>query len=254
MHFFVVSVLPEIFDSFASVGVFGRALTTNIVQFTRIALRDHSTNRYRSVDDYPYGGGDGMVMTPEPMVASLRAADALAATAGGVVPKKILLGAHGRPFTQRDAERYAAHGALTLLCGRYEGIDERVTHYVDEEVSVGDYVLMGGESAAMCIMEAVSRLVPGVLGNTNSTSNESHNDGLLEYPQYTRPVEFEGLQAPDVLLSGNHKDVATFRLQAAIERTARLRPKLLQRLLDTHTSDDELVREIKKVWKRETPR
>ncbi|HET9200780.1 MAG TPA: tRNA (guanosine(37)-N1)-methyltransferase TrmD, partial [Dehalococcoidia bacterium] len=182
------------------------------------------TDKHRTVDDYPYGGGAGMVMKPEPLFAAVEAVQAMAEPAGHVV----LLTPQGRLLNQQIARELSELPRLVLLCGRYEGVDERVReHLVDDEVSIGDYVLGGGELPAMVLIETVARLVPGVLGSAESLTHESHTDGLLEYPQYTRPEEFRGWKVPDVLLSGHHGEVEKWRDQQRLERTRQRRPDLL---------------------------
>jgi tRNA (guanine37-N1)-methyltransferase len=183
-------------------------------------LRDYTTDRHHTVDDTPYGGGRGMVMKIEPLVAALEAISPPEA-------RRILLTARGSRFTQATAHRLAGARSLVLVCGRYEGVDERIARYVDEQLCIGDYVLSGGEAAAAVIVDAVVRLVPGVIGNEGSLHEESFSEGLLEYPQYTRPEVFRGDRVPEVLLSGNHPEIKRWRREAAIATTAERRPDLL---------------------------
>jgi len=194
-------------------------------------LRDYTTGKHRSTDDTPYGGGQGMVMKPEPLVAALEAVCQSVSH-----PWRLLLTPQGIPLTQAKAIELSRKEALVLVCGRYEGIDERVRRFVDAEISLGDYVLSGGEVAALVIIDTVARLVPGVVGRLASTQDESFSDGLLEYPQYTRPEEFRGLRVPEVLLSGNHAEIARWRRRQALLRTRVRRPDLLAKVT---LSDEE---------------
>lgn len=243
MRFDLITLFPELFDSFLDGGLFGKARAAGRVRVRRINPRDFASDRHRSVDDEPYGGGSGMVMMPGPVVDALERAEA---TAEEPRARRVLLTPQGERFSQAHAARYATHGAVALVCGRYEGLDERVRAFVDEEVSIGDFVLFGGEVAAMAIMEAVARLVPGVLGNRGSLEEESHAAGLLEYPQYTRPAEFRGLEVPEVLRSGNHAAIARWRRKEALRRTQVRRPELLPRAALTDEDRallDEIARE-----------
>ncbi len=191
-------------------------------------MRQHGLGKHLSVDDTPYGGGSGMVMRPDTTVAAIEAAEA--ALAASARPHRVLLTPQGARFTQAKARELAQREALILTCGRYEGFDERVRHFVDEELSLGDFVLTGGEVAAMCVVEACIRLLPGVLGNAESTSEESFSSeigGMLEYPQYTRPVSFRDLDVPEILRGGDHEKVRAWRAAASAERTRLRRPDLL---------------------------
>lgn len=216
----VFSVFPELVDGALATSIIGRARNNGQVDLRLHDPRDHATDVHRSVDDTPFGGGAGMVMRPDILAASIRAAEP---------PRPILaLSASGRRFDQSMAHELAEGGGFSLLCGRYEGIDQRVLDtFVDHEVSIGDFVLAGGEVAAAVIIEAVGRLVPGVLGNLDSIAEESFSDGLLEYPQYTRPAEFEGQEVPPVLRSGNHGAVAAWRRAMSLKRTMERRPDLI---------------------------
>lgn len=224
MRFELVTIFPELFDSFLGSGLVKRAVQAGLIDVERVNPRDWAKDKHRSVDDAPYGGGSGMVMRPEPLVATLEALD----SARGGTTRRVLLTPQGRPFRQADARRLAEEPCLTMVCGRYEGVDERVRDRMDEEISLGDFVLLGGEVAAMAILEAVSRLIPGVLGNMSSVEEESHVSSLLEYPQYTRPADFRGERVPDVLLSGDHGAIARWRREQAIRRTLARRPELLE--------------------------
>jgi tRNA (guanine37-N1)-methyltransferase len=217
----IVTIFPGFFDSPLASSLLGKAGEKGLVSVRTHDLRSHGVGRHRSVDDAPFGGGAGMVMTPGPWFEAL---DELLAEGPGRV---VLLAPDGTRFDQATARRLAAEPRLILCCGRYEGIDERVRTRVDEVISVGDYVLAGGETAALVVLEAVARLVPGVMGNSASAEEESFSSGLLEYPQYTRPAEFRGMAVPEVLRSGDHGEVARWRREQALERTRRLRPDLL---------------------------
>jgi len=207
-------------------GILQRALALNLVRINIYNLRDYTHDKHHTVDDYIYGGGAGMVLKPEPIFEAVQAIKAGIA-AGPEVPV-ILLTPQGRLFRQQVAEELAQHPNIILICGRYEGIDERVRQYLaTDEVSIGDYVLSGGEPAATVVVDAVVRLLPGVLGSEQSPRDDSHVSGLLEYPQYTRPAVYNGWSVPDVLLSGNHGQIAAWRRQQAIHRTRQRRPELL---------------------------
>ncbi|MEX2658524.1 MAG: tRNA (guanosine(37)-N1)-methyltransferase TrmD [Acidimicrobiales bacterium] len=220
MRIDVFTIFPEMVSGFAGQSLLGRAQSRNLLDVRAHDLRAGTTDPHRSVDAPPFGGGAGMVLMPEPVFASVEAVDP---------PRPLLLlGPGGRTLTQAYARDLAASGGFSLLCGRYEGVDERIrTHLVDDELSVGDYVLAGGEVAAMVVLEAVGRLVPGVMGNDTSAGEESFSDGLLEYPHYTRPSGFRGWDAPEVLRSGDHAKVARWRRAQALARTIERRPDLI---------------------------
>src|SRR5690606_8241830 len=184
--------------------------------------RDFTTDKHRTVDDAPYGGGSGMVLMPGPYVDALEKADP------DRTRHRVMLTPQGKRFAQADAQRLAERGDLVLVCGRYEGFDERIREEVDEEISLGDFVLLGGEVAALAVVEATARLVPGVLGNEQSPEEESHARGLLEYPQYTRPWVFRGREVPEILRSGHHEQIARWRLEQSLRRTLERRPDLLE--------------------------
>ncbi len=220
----VVTIFPEVFDQVLSSSMLGIARGKGLLEFCAHDLRDWAIpGVHRQVDDAPYGGGPGMVMRPEPFRAAVRAVSALDARE----PVVVLMTPQGVPLTQRLVERLATSERMLLLCGRYEGVDERVRGLADIEVSIGDYVLSGGELPAMVLIDAVARLLPGVLGGEDSTAEESFSWGLLEYPHYTRPASFEGEDVPEVLLSGDHARIRRWRREQAIRRTARSRPDLL---------------------------
>jgi tRNA (guanine37-N1)-methyltransferase len=220
----VISVLPEIFEPVMSASMLGIARDRGVLEFHAHDLRTWALpGVHRQVDDAPYGGGPGMVMRPEPLVAAIRAVGALDERPA----LTILMTPQGVPLSQGLVEELATQDRLILVCGRYEGVDERVRQAVDLEVSVGDYIMTGGEVPAMVIIDAVCRLLPGVLGDDASSKDESFSWGLLEYPHYTRPASFEGSDVPPVLLSGDHGRIARWRREQAVLRTARLRPDLL---------------------------
>lgn len=224
----IVTLFPELFGPFFETSLVGRAVETGKLVVALEDLRPYGIGRHKSVDDTPYGGGSGMVMRVDCLVAALEALDAREPDA----PKahRVLLTPQGGRLDQRRVVALAARPALTLVCGRYEGFDERVRAFVDEEISLGDFVMTGGEVAAMAIVEATVRLLPGVLGNEDSATEESHSPatgGLLEYPQYTRPAEFRGMKVPEVLVSGHHAQIARWRKEQALARTTERRPDLL---------------------------
>src|SRR5689334_3445572 len=222
MEFHVITLFPEMFDSPMRVGMVGRAAEQGLIAIKAHALRPFGLGSYKQIDDQPYGGGSGMVMRPEPIAAAL---DAVIKEHPGLW--RILLTPQGHPLDQaKVAELAGRRPGLLLLAGRYEGVDERVRSLVDEEISIGDYVLSGGELPAMVVIEAVARLQPGVLGNPQSLSEESFAAGTLEYPQYTRPEEFRGMRVPEILLSGNHAKIREWREAEARRRTEKRRPDL----------------------------
>lgn len=229
MRYYVVSVLPELFESFVRAGLVGKAVAAGTIGIETISPREFARDRHRTVDDAPYGGGSGMVMQAAPLLAAMAEAERREAARGGARPLRVLLTPQGTPLGQERVRALAGEGALTLVCGRYEGVDERARDAVDVEISIGDFVLMGGEVAAMAVIEATARLVPGVLGNPDSVVSESHSDGLLEHPHYTRPEELDGARVPDVLLSGHHERIAAWRHREALRRTLLRRPDLLTR-------------------------
>jgi tRNA (guanine37-N1)-methyltransferase len=222
MRIDVFTIFPDMVGEFASHSLLGRARREDLVELNTVDIRSHASDVHRSVDDSPYGGGAGMVLSPGPIFAAVEAADP---------PRPlILLGPGGERFDQQRAAELAGSSGFSLLCGRYEGVDQRVRdHLVDREFSVGDYVLAGGEVAAMTVIEAVTRLVDGVMGNDASSTEESFSSGLLEYPHYTRPAEFRGWTVPDELTSGDHARVARWRHAMALAHTAQVRPDLIER-------------------------
>ncbi len=222
LTFTVVTIFPQMFASTLGHSILKRAQEKNLLKINLVDLRDYTTDKHKMTDDYPYGGGQGMVMKPEPLVAAIEDARARNPQA-----RVVLLAPQGRVFKQSVAQRMAGEDEIVLLCGRYEGVDERVKAFIDEEISVGDYTLSGGEPAANIVIDAVTRLIPGVLGNENSAADESFSDGLLEYPQYTRPEEFRGMKVPEVLLSGDHQRVKQWRQEKSLEITQQRRPDMM---------------------------
>ncbi len=221
LRYTILTLFPGLVRPWTEEALIAKAIERGLVQVDVRDIRDYTTDKHRQVDDYPYGGGAGMVMRVDVVVRAIEAA--LPAD------EVILLSPAGEPFTQRMAEELSQKRHLVLLAGRYEGIDARVEHFVTREVSIGDYVLMGGEVAALAILEATARLVPGVLGDPESHQKDSFSWGLLDYPQYTRPPEFRGLKVPEVLTSGHHARIERWRRERALERTLWRRPDLLKR-------------------------
>ena len=224
MKFHLLTIFPDFFEGPFRQGVVSRAATSGALEIKIHDLRTWTRDLHRTVDDRPFGGGEGMLLKPEPIfhaVESIWPEQTL-------LQKVILLSAQGRKFTQQIARDLTQNEELLLICGRYEGVDERVAeHLADDELSIGDYVLSGGELAAAVVVDTVARLLPGVLGNEDSSVNESFTEGILDCPQWTRPADFRGWKVPDALLSGHHAEIAKWRKQAALEKTRRLRPDLL---------------------------
>ena len=229
MRIDILTLFPEMFQSPFSLGIFKRAIDQKLVSVNTHNIRDYAHDTHHTVDDYAYGGGAGMILKTEPIfevVESIKSA--IHSKEGADALPVILLTPQGRLFTQEIADELSRYGHIILICGRYEGVDERVRQYlVTDEISVGDYVLSGGELAAMVVVDAVVRLLPGVLGSEASPLDESHTAGLLEYPQYTRPAAYRGWSVPEVLLSGNHAQIAKWRREQSIRRTLERRPELL---------------------------
>ncbi len=236
MHFDIFTLFPGMFQGPFTESILKRAQERGLLSIALHNIRDATTDKHHVVDDYPYGGGAGMVMKPEPIFAAIEAV-----YQNGPI---ILLTPQGRLFNQQIARALAQEPRITLLCGHYEGIDERVIqHLVTDELSIGDYILTGGELAAMVVVDAVSRLIPGVL-TEGSTEEESHSSNLLEYPHYTRPPEFRGWGVPDVLLSGNHAQIARWRRKEAIRRTRQRRPDLFAKLDLSSKQDAKILKEL----------
>lgn len=236
----ILTTFPEMIDAVASSSILGRARAAGRLDLRVHNLRDYTTNRHRTTDDYPFGGGAGMVMKPEPVFA------AWDVVVEGVEPEQrpplVLMAPDGETFSQATAREMSRLTWLVIVCGHYEGIDERVRQgLVTREMSIGDYVLTGGELAALVVLDATVRLLPGVLGNEQSPQEESFSEGLLEYPHYTRPAEFHGMAVPDVLLSGHHAQIAQWRRQQALARTRERRPDLWEKFQPLSKADRKLI-------------
>lgn len=246
MKFDILTLFPNMFSSPLKESILGKAVERGLIEIKIINIREFSLDKHQAVDDTPYGGGQGMVMKVEPIaraIDSVKSQNPLART--------IYLTPQGEPFHQELARRLSSQPHLILLCGRYEGVDERVREiFIDEEISIGDYVLTGGELAAMVLIDAISRFIPGVLGSNRSAEEDSFFNSLLEYPQYTRPFDFKGHGVPEVLLSGNHSAISTWRRKEALRRTSLRRPDLLARA-DLSEEDQKLMEEILLREKRE---
>jgi tRNA (guanine37-N1)-methyltransferase len=236
----ILTLFPQMFAGLLESSIIGRASERGLVDVRLHDIRDYTHDKHRVVDDYPYGGGAGMVLKPEPI---FEAVEAVKLEIGLASVQTILLTPQGRLFNQEIARELAGYQNLILICGHYEGVDERVAeHLASDEISIGDYLLSGGEVAAMAVVDSVVRLLPGVLGSEASLAEESHIDGLLEYPQYTRPPVYRGLEAPPVLLSGDHADVARWRRKQSLLRTAKRRPDLIEKVI-LSTEDKKLLSE-----------
>ena len=235
LTFTIVTLFPAMFESPLNHSILKKAQEKGLISIDLVDPRGYTTDRHHITDDYPYGGGQGMVMKPEPLVAAI---EEVKTKMPGC--KVILLSPQGRVFNQALAAELAKQEELVLVCGRYEGIDERVKDFIDDEISIGDYTLSGGEPAAMVVIDAVSRLVPGVLGNAKSAGDESFSNGLLEYPQYTRPEEFRGAKVPETLLSGDHERIRQWRRQMSVQQTGKRRPELIGRV-DLTPEEKELI-------------
>ncbi|MDD3213954.1 MAG: tRNA (guanosine(37)-N1)-methyltransferase TrmD [Eubacteriales bacterium] len=222
MKIAILTIFPEMFESFLSTSILGRAREAGLLEAEPVDIRPFSEQKHKNTDDYPFGGGAGMVMTAQPIV------DAVEATrARGFAGPCLYMSPRGKPLTQQKVRELADKDGLILLCGHYEGVDQRALELVvDEEISLGDFVLTGGELAAMAVVDSVARLVPGVLGSSESAEEESFSAGLLEYPQYTRPREYRGMAVPEVLLNGNHAEISAWRRKQALLETLKRRPDL----------------------------
>jgi len=242
----IVTIFPGMVGAPLAEGIVGRAIGRGLVDLQVHDLRDYTTDRHRVVDDMPFGGGPGMVLKPEPL---FRAVDEIRARRGQ--PDAIVLTSpDGRRFTHRDAERLSALGHVAILCGRYEGVDERVRlALATEALSIGDYVVSGGELPALVIVDAIARLVPGVVGDDESVARDTFARGLLDFPQYTRPAEFRGMRVPDVLLSGHHREIERWRRREALARTLERRPDLLEQL-QLDDDDKALLQELRRERER----
>jgi len=241
MKFDIITIFPEIFNSYLNESILKRAIEKKLIEITIHNLRDFTKDKHRTVDDYPYGGGAGMVLKPEPFFSAVESIKA-----DGIPRRTIMLSPQGKVFNQDIAFSMSkASNNLLFICGRYEAIDERVReNLVDEEISIGDYILTGGELPALVIIDGIARLIPGVLGDERSKEDESFTRGILDYPHYTRPPEFRGLKVPDVLLSGNHKDIWKWRRKEALKRTMLRRPDIIKKV-SLSDEDYKLFSEIK---------
>lgn len=224
MKFDVLTLFPAMFEAVLGDSIIARAQKAGIIEMNFLNIRDFSTNKHHKTDDYPYSGGGGMLMTPQPIYDAYKSIENKA----DKKPHTIYMSPHGKTFTQQKARELAEYEHIVILCGHYEGVDQRVLDLiVDEEISIGDFVLTGGEIPAMAVIDSVSRMLPGVLSGEENFTNESHFSGLLEHPQYTRPEEFMGIGIPDVLLSGHHKNIEEWKRQKSLEITYKKRPELL---------------------------
>ena len=221
LNFDVISLYPNAFDNLNNMGVITRAIKNQLISINVIDLRDYGEGSYKQVDDLPYGGGSGMLLKPEPI---FNAFESIQKFDNNIT---LLMTPQGKVLKQNDLLRWSKYDQVVLICGQYEGFDERVRCIADEEVSLGDFIMTGGEIPAMSIINGVTRLIPGTLGDINSLVSESHNNGLLEYPQYTRPIKFRGMEVPSILLSGNHKEINDWREREMIKRTSHRRNDLI---------------------------
>ncbi len=247
MQFEIFTLLPEVFPPYLESSILQRARQRGLIEVHLHNIRDYTHDKHHTTDDTPYGGGGGMVMKPEPVFEAIESVlgSAASQTQDQLVPL-ILLTPQGRVFTQSVAEELSGYERLALLCGRYEGVDERIrTHLITDEISIGDYVLTGGELPALMIIDAVSRLLPGVLGDPTGAEDDSHSMGLLEYPHYTRPPEFRGRQVPEILLSGDHGKIEKWRREQALARTLARRPDMLEKA-DLSEEDKKFLENLKK--------
>src|SRR5512144_608526 len=246
MRFEVFTLLPEVFPPYLESSILQRARQRGLIDVRLHNIRDYTHDKHHTTDDTPYGGGGGMVMKPEPVFEAVESVLGIAgAQAQPTRVPVILLTPQGRVFTQRLAEELSTYERIALLCGRYEGVDERIReHLVTDEISIGDYVLTGGELPALMVIDAVSRLIPGVLGDPTGAQYDSHSMGLLEYPHYTKPPEFRGWKVPDVLLSGDHAKINKWRREQALSRTLHKRPDMLEKA-DLSEADKKFLENLK---------
>ncbi|SER54101.1 tRNA (guanosine(37)-N1)-methyltransferase TrmD [Salisediminibacterium halotolerans] len=242
MKISVLTLFPDMFTGVFGHSILKQAETKGLVSYNVVDFRAYSADKHKRVDDYPYGGGGGMVLTPQPLFDAVE--DVSARAESNKKPRVILMCPQGETYSQKKAEELAQEEHLILLCGHYEGYDERIReHLVTDEISLGDYVLTGGEIGAMAVADSVVRLLPGALGNDQSAVSESYSTGLLEYPHYTRPADFRGMKVPDILLSGHHKNITEWRRKQALQRTQEKRPDLLETAELTQFDRDYLERQ-----------
>lgn len=242
MRFDILTLFPGMFGGFIGESILGNACQQGLISIQLTNIRDFAAGRHKVTDDYSFGGGCGMVMKAEPIALAIESA---LSQAGANCARVILTSPQGRRFSQEDAVRFSGYGQLVIVCGHYEGVDERVSSLVDEEISVGDFVLTGGEVPAMAIVDAVSRMIPGVLGHEMSAPSDSFFSGLLDYPHYTRPRIWRGIPVPEVLLSGDHEKIRTFRRRLSLERTRERRPDLFEKA-DLTEEDRQMLYGIEK--------
>ena len=253
MQFEVFTLLPEVFPPYLESSILQRARQRGLIDVHVHNIRDYAHDKHHTTDDTPYGGGGGMVMKPEPVFEAVETILGFTSNQTQLAPVPIiLLTPQGRVFTQRVAEELSVHERIALLCGRYEGVDERIReHLVTDEISIGDYVLTGGELPALMMIDAISRLIPGVLGDPTGAEDDSHSMGLLEYPHYTRPPEFRGWQVPEVLLSGDHAKIEKWRREQSLVRTLTRRPDILEKS-ELNEADKKIVERLKSKVREET--
>jgi len=243
MIFNVLTLFPEMFEGFLKASIIGRSIENNLLDVNLINIRDFSEDKHKSVDDAPYGGGPGMVMTPQPLRDAIQSVDKNSHI--------VFLTPKGQPLDQKKVIDLSNQENITLICGHYEGIDQRIIDtYIDEEISIGDYVLTGGELGAMVVVDSITRLLPGVLGDEDSYKEDSHYNGLLDHPHYTRPQSFDGKEVPKVLLSGHHEKIEQWRLEQSIINTFKKRPDLIDKKLDNDSDEEGLVTQIKNTLKK----
>ncbi|WP_078595555.1 tRNA (guanosine(37)-N1)-methyltransferase TrmD [Evansella clarkii] len=243
MKISILTLFPDMFTGVFQQSILKNAQEKNLVEYELVNYREYTKDRHNRVDDYPYGGGGGMVLTPQPVFDAVQAVKQQGSDAK--TPRVILLCPQGKRYTQKKAEELAKEEHLILICGHYEGYDERIReHVVTEEISIGDYVLTGGEIGAMVIADSVTRLLPGALGNETSAVTDSYSTGLLEHPHYTRPADYQGMKVPDVLLSGHHEKIDRWRREQSLKRTYERRPELLENI-DLTKEDTEFIKKLK---------
>lgn len=243
MIFNILTLFPEMFHGFLETSIIGRSIENKLLNVKLVNIRDFSKDKHKSVDDAPYGGGPGMVMTPQPLRDAIKSI--------GKDSHVVFLSPKGQPLNQKKVVSLSKESNITLICGHYEGIDQRIIDtYVDEEISIGDYVLTGGELGAMVVVDAVTRLLPDVLGDEDSYKEDSHYNGLLDHPHYTRPQEFDGKKVPSVLLSGHHENIMQWRLDQSILTTYKKRPDLIEKIMKSKNAENDLSDQIKNTLKK----